>query len=108
MKKAIKIVFVILAIVAVLIVIGTVAIKHVISSLFVPNNLLDIAPNRIVENLSIDLIDPLQRQVTAAVVLGMDAETENVKIYRGIPYAAPPVVELSWQVAQNVSTCNGF
>ncbi|MCD8012417.1 MAG: carboxylesterase family protein [Lachnospiraceae bacterium] len=86
---------------------GVLLFRAVVSGKFVPDNLLEAAPDRISDTIEIDLTDPLQKQVTGGVIIGYNADTEDVQIYRGIPYAAPPVAELRWKAPQDVVAWEG-
>ena len=41
-------------------------------------------------------------EVTGGKIRGVESETPGVLVYKGIPYAAPPVGNLRWQVPQPV------
>ena len=46
--------------------------------------------------------NPLVKEVTGGKVQGMPSENPNVVVFKGIPYAAPPVGELRWKAPQPV------
>jgi para-nitrobenzyl esterase len=46
-------------------------------------------------------------RVTGGLVSGMANKTGNIRIYRGIPFAAPPVGELRWKAPQPVKFWSG-
>ncbi len=45
--------------------------------------------------------------VTGGLVQGVDSDTKGVTVYRGIPYAAPPVAENRWKAPQPVIPWEG-
>lgn len=102
-----KVVGVVFVLLLVLIAIGYFTLKSTLGSRLVPQNLMEQAPNRISDAVQIDLTNPLQKRVTGGVIVGCHADTKNVEIYRGIPYAAPPVGDLRWRAPQNVVAWNG-
>ena len=46
-------------------------------------------------------------QVEGGLVKGIETETRGVYVYRGIPYAAPPLGDLRWKEPQPVSPWSG-
>lgn len=50
---------------------------------------------------------PLQLTTTDGTVLGAAAELSGVSVFRGLPYAAPPVGENRWRAPQPVATWAG-
>lgn len=46
-------------------------------------------------------------QVEGGLVKGVETETRGVYVYRGIPYAAPPLGDLRWKESQPVSPWSG-
>lgn len=107
MKKILKVIFIISVILVVVVMIVFFIVRSVIASRFVPDNLLLEAGDRISDTIEIDLSNPLQKQVTGGYVEGIETDTENVQVYKGIPYAAPPVGDLRWKAAADVVSWNG-
>ena len=51
--------------------------------------------------------DPILR-IEGGLVKGVPTETPGVTVFKGIPYAAPPVRELRWKAPQPVKPWNGL
>lgn len=51
--------------------------------------------------------DPTVKTVSGGKIKGYEAETEDVVVYKGIPYAAAPVGELRWKAPQDVVAWDG-
>lgn len=53
------------------------------------------------------MADRYLRRVDGGTILGMAGDHPAVEVFKGIPYAKPPVGQLRWQAPQPVETWNG-
>jgi para-nitrobenzyl esterase len=80
--------------------------QHAQRSVYDNRTAIDALSGFLTENLPRDTVQGAIK-VTGGLVKGVDTDTDGVKLFKGIPYAAPPVDELRWKAPEPVIPWKG-
>lgn len=105
MSKILKVLIIIMVILGIIYIFLHIVMSSIVNK-YIPTNLLEKAPNTISSSIKIDSDNPLQKKVTGGVIEGYEIDN-SIQVFKGIPYAKPPINDLRWKAPQDVDTWDG-
>ena len=55
-----------------------------------------------------DLKSPLQKRISGGIIEGYNGKTDDISIFKGVPFASPPIGNLRWRSPKDVIPWEGI